>query len=1256
MRRLVIAALTLLALVAACGKGETTIQYVGCRDDMDCPGGSFCLRADAGLRCVEVQDAGGPPTGTPALELSAAALDFGAPLPGAVTTRELVLTSVGDAPLDVYEARLIEDDARAEFGLDAPGVPATLAPGESTTITVTLIPADAEPDGGYLLLASSDPARAATLIPLVSWVKGLPTLEVCVDQAAPPATCADPPAFAFGTVAYGTGATRVARLRNANEGNATLTVTAVTAPAPPAVPTDLFTVELFTLAGGVETTAALPFMIGPQQSTPDLYVRLAFNGAIDRELPSMSVAVATEGTAAPTAPIPITWTIDGCPDGYRDLRDDLPGCEYACPVWPPVTETCNDQDDDCDDAVDNGFDLSRDPDNCGFCGHRCDLPHSTATCDNAICTITACADGYANVNGTHADGCEYACPVWPATSEACNNQDDDCDGQTDEDFPLQSDPHNCGSCGHDCLAQGLVCSAGACVLTCPPGTTNCSGACVDLDTDPAHCGSCTKVCAFAHATATCIDRTCVMGPCLSGYANLDRNDATGCEHTCQVWPPVAETCNDQDDDCDGQTDETFDKQNDPANCGSCGHGCSFPHATALCVAGQCRMGACDNGYRDLRNGATDGCEYQCPVMPVGAESCNGKDDNCDGLTDETFDKQNDPANCNTCGHVCSFPRAQALCVAGQCRMGACLDGYRDLANGDADGCEYECPVWPPVAEACNGKDDNCDGLTDETFDKQNDPLNCTTCGHVCAFPHAQALCVAGQCVMGPCAVGYRDLANGATDGCEYQCPVMPLAAETCNGKDDNCDGQTDETFDTQNDPLNCTTCGHVCSFPHAQALCVAGQCVMGPCAVGYRDLANGATDGCEYQCPVMPLAAEACNGKDDNCDGLTDETFDTQNDPLNCTTCGHVCSFPHAQALCVAGQCRMGACLDGYRDISGGESDGCEYLCPEWPPTDEACNGKDDDCDGLTDETFDLINDPANCGSCNHNCALSGTQVACVDRQCDIVGCLAGYYDLNGGTDGCEYHCATNPPSVEVCNHQDDDCDGLTDEGYDTATDPNHCGDCGIKCATSQICCAGACVANDEVNCGYCGRACDAGVDCFGGACIEPGIVIVTEMMIDPKGVTDALGEWFEVFNTTGYPVNLNGWRLRDEHASNPDSHTISDDVWVPAHGFVVLGKNANYPSNGGVIVDYQYASFDLGNGDDVVVLEVPLPTPFVVNRVGYSSTWYAAGQSAQLDPDHFNGADNDTAANWCKTSKTGGHVLASGDFGTPGAPNEQCP
>ena len=63
-------------------------------------------------------------------------------------------------------------------------------------------------------------------------------------------------------------------------------------------------------------------------------------------------------------------------------------------------------------------------------------------------------------------------------------------------------------------------------------------------------------------------------------------------------------------------------------------------------------------------------------------------------------------------------------------------------------------------------------------------------------------------------------------------------------------------------------------------------------------------------------------------------------------------------------------------------------------PTDEACNGEDDDCDGRTDEAFDLTRDDDNCGRCGSAC---GPGERCVASECAPVVAPPGYVRLEAG-------------------------------------------------------------------------------------------------------------------------------------------------------------------------------------------------------------------------------------------------------------------
>ena len=94
-------------------------------------------------------------------------------------------------------------------------------------------------------------------------------------------------------------------------------------------------------------------------------------------------------------------------------------------------------------------------------------------------------------------------------------------------------------------------------------------------------------------------------------------------------------------------------------------------------------------------------------------------------------------------------------------------------------------------------------------------------------------------------------------------------------------------------------------------------------------------------------------------------------------------------------------CRAGGRTCRDGAWSSCEQ---QVLPEDETCNGTDDDCDGRVDEHID----PAPCGvdSLSGVCARGVQLCLAGDNQCVQV----------------------EHPSADVCNDEDDDCDGQIDE------------------------------------------------------------------------------------------------------------------------------------------------------------------------------------------------------------------------------------
>ena len=156
-------------------------------------------------------------------------------------------------------------------------------------------------------------------------------------------------------------------------------------------------------------------------------------------------------------------------------------------------------------------------------------------------------------------------------------------------------------------------------------------------------------------------------------------------------------------------------------------------------------------------------------------------------------------------------------------------GHVDRDDGDIGGG----PLCTPVAEVCNGVDDDCDGLTDEGLGER-------ACGEG-GCRRSVLVCLDGRITEEECAPG-------------------PPTIEVCDGVDDDCDGTTDEAED--GGPLSrpCYT------GPE-------GTEGTGACHGGARTCTGG--DYPQEDCPgeVTPVLEAAGDGVDGDCDGLTDEGF-----------------------------------------------------------------------------------------------------------------------------------------------------------------------------------------------------------------------------------------------------------------------------------------------------------------------------------------------------------------------------------------------
>lgn len=327
----------------------------------------------------------------------------------------------------------------------------------------------------------------------------------------------------------------------------------------------------------------------------------------------------------------------------------------VCTATEPMPEICNFLDDDCDGTTDEGFEGRGD-----------------------VCIVGVGACQQFGVNDCSVDGSGFACSVEAGlpVDEICDGLDNDCDGAADETFDGIRTPCSVGSgaclrrgfrlCGDD--GQSVVCSAEAA----QPAQETCNG--VDDDCDSVVDEG------YDSLNTAC---TAGLGICQRVGVQICTADGTGTVCSQSPGEPLIETCNGFDDDCDGSNDEEHPQlgQVCQVGIGTCARSgiyiCSDDEQSTQCDAVVIEPGVETCDYQDDDcDGSTDEIFTDANGRYIGVANCGGCGTDCAQLWLPS-------PEANGVEPICEAAGATAICGF------TCLDGFRDADGVASNGCEFQ---------------------------------------------------------------------------------------------------------------------------------------------------------------------------------------------------------------------------------------------------------------------------------------------------------------------------------------------------------------------------------------------------------------------------------------------------------------------------------------------------------------------------------------------------------------------------------------